>query len=270
MKKLLTGSLIGIIFLFNGCTTSFLKLNHSKENKITTLSFGEKTYVLVNSQELRKDNTSGNFLTHKARMGTQSFISEDEDCKQLQYRETENLANSNRYYNTSSKEDIYRQNRNNCTTERINRVDFHDCDYKNAITHDISGQHGISQKKYILIDNKQCFYKLRNFVKGEKTSYDQKKYIGTFTAESNQYKCGTGGDLKVVISPSNKINGTASYMYKGKKASTSLWGEVKNNKFHGETRNVKFYGDIIDKDMNKIEGEYFNRSCKGTFTLLKQ
>lgn len=270
MKTTLKSILGSIIFavLLSGCATSFLSLEHNKETRTTIINFADKSYVLTDSEELRKDKSSGNILLNNAQVATQSYISNDEDCKNIQYRETQNLDNSRRYYNTSSKEDTYRNNGNNCTTEKINRVEFHECEYRNVITRDINGQYGISQKKYIIIKNKQCFYKLRDFVKGEKTVYEQKKYAGTFTAETNQDKCGSGGELSVFISSNNKINGSASYEYKGKNISTKLWGEVKDNQFHGETRNVKFYGDI-SANKNLIEGEYFNRSCKGTFTLKK-
>ena len=252
--------------VISGCSQYNLDLNYNKEDKMTTINITGKEYKLFNSI-LVGDNLSGQGF-NKGSISTLQIFSEDEICKNILYRQTQRLENR-MYYTSSAYANIIEKFRTKCKSEAIKGLDFHECGKKSAITKDVDGEFGIIQKKYLIISDKKCFYKLKELVLSDdknKIKLSQKKYIGTFTAESNIEKCGTGGDLILYISPSNIINGKAKYTYKDKKVSTKLWGEVNNEEFHGETRNVKFYGNY-NKDLNYITGEYFNRSCKGTFKV---
>jgi hypothetical protein len=93
------------------------------------------------------------------------------------------------------------------------------------------------------------------------------RFTGVFISDDNNAKCATTG--KIILNINNQeLQGNIFYQYKNKKYKRKLWGKIENNEFSGETNRLKFYGQY-SKNSDIMNGEYFNRVCKGTFKLYK-
>lgn len=269
LTSLVIIAIVGLSFI--GCGKQ-LNVIYNKDKDQTKIELAEKSYILEDSKEIRNSSVNMNPFEKISGSITTSYSSKQSVCSNIRFMKYPRLAHR-MYYLSSAQEDIYKQYKNNCTTEKIDGLEYHDCKFNYVITQDITGQYGVAEKKYLTLNNKLCFNKLKAIAKDEENkkqtvglSDKSISYIGKFSADNknNREMCPSEGKIIANI-VNDKISGYVKFTLNNKKYHRNLIGHINGNEFHGETERVKFYGDILNGKITN--GEYFNRKCKGTFSL---
>jgi hypothetical protein len=154
--------LISFLTLFiTGCSISTLNVIHDNNNKSTTIDMGdEKTFTIQNSKMTTQNNASNSIYTS----GVSSEIyTSDSVCSDILFQKLPRLE-GNHYYSTFSKADVYNIYKDSsCSTDKIAKLEFHDCKKKFAITYEDSNEEGFRvEKRYLFIKDKECFNKIKN------------------------------------------------------------------------------------------------------------
>lgn len=259
--------------LITGCSVANLDSTYDKNKQTTYIQLGtDKTYIIPNSKKIVKRNS------HKSLYVANSSIdvfTADGICSNFLIRKAPPLE-GDAYYTTQAKSDVYKSfGKTNCTTQEINGLEFHDCKYKYAITYDRQDNDGfLTEKRYLYIQNEQCFEDIKRFVKGSKQevtvkeqSFIDQAYSGVFNTTTPEKKnCIDTGvfEAKVV---DNNLNGSFLYKdenFKNKKINFGI--TLRNNefKYNIPNENIKIEGKVTT-DNKFIGGTYRNGQCTGVF-----
>lgn len=267
--------LISIATLFIGCTSSSLNVTHDANSNTTMIDLGNKK-VLKLDDSLQSIKSNGHTSINSARGKLATYTSAGV-CEKFNYYKLPELGRR-QFYNSYSKSDVYRKYKNlDCTTEKIDNLEFHKCGSNYIITYDqFSPTEGsLISKSYLYTRYEECFNKIKKLATLDKTKIpDNTKLInkkinfkGTFRTTTNTNQCIKDGTLKLYLEGNNiygniYFNGNKDMTFKGAVTYNGngydLLATSKNN--------INIIGYMDKKKLN-ISGKYSNENCSGRFTL---
>lgn len=258
--------------LITGCSVANLDSTYNKEEKSTYLDLGtNKTYIIPNSS---KEISQKGYKSINSASPIIDIYTSNGICSNFSITKLPPLGR-NAYYTTQAKYDIYqRYGKSRCSTQEISGLEFHDCTYKYVISYDSNNEEGfLTEKRYFLTENEQCFEDIKRFVKGTETeietkrkSYVDQSYSGIFSTTTPLKKhCIKEGNFEAKII-NKQLQGSLFYKdkdFRNKKISFDI-NVDKNNKFKYDFQkdNIKIEGNITS-DKQFIDGIYKKNDCTG-------
>jgi len=196
------------ILIFTGCAPTYtLKPNYDKNTNILTIN----GYIIKNATEtIDKQITNMNAITYEYK----KFNADDNVCKKLAYKYSD-ISNTNRYYLTSSIEDVKSSYKNKCIIEKINNLIFFQCPinlettsnyetsnetiYHYGITSSTIKDTGYGSKTTVYLGSKAaCFVDIRDYFLNKSNSKNiQKNDVQSPDSKVNLKDLNYWYDLKV-------------------------------------------------------------------------
>jgi len=271
--KIIISTLL-IAFFSSGCSSSNLNITHDNKNNIVAIDLGkDEKYIIKNAKKISINNGYNSLNSSSANIS--NYLSDD-TCSSFRFIEFPEL-DRNQYYNTFPEDDVKKLDKSNtCVKEEFGNLSFHSCGTNYIITYVKFNNEGhLTQKKYLLTNVYNCFYKLRDIVISDnnsrlKENHTKINYLGSFINDENtSTKCVKNGKLELNIENQN-ITGTIYYKQNNNSSKITFNSKFTSDKYNDIITNIKdnisLNGSFSD-NKNILTGRYSYDYCKGTFSV---